>query len=89
MHYSDYLREQAAEYRELAAKADHPAVKNDFLDSAAILEEVETPPVSCISGSNNSISRYSLISAIPAEGSNSFLRWAGLSVSTTSQVGRT
>jgi hypothetical protein len=40
MHYSDYLREQAAEYRELAAKTDDPAVKEDFLDSAAILEEV-------------------------------------------------
>jgi hypothetical protein len=33
MHYSDYLREQAAEYRELAAKTDDPAVKEDFLDS--------------------------------------------------------
>jgi hypothetical protein len=40
MHYSDYLREQAAEYRELAARTDDPAVKEDFLDSAAILEEV-------------------------------------------------
>ena len=30
-----------------------------------------------------------MISAIPATGSNSFFRWAGLSVSTSSQVGRT
>ena len=40
MHYSDYLREQAAEYRALADKAGDPAVKDDLLDSAAILEEV-------------------------------------------------
>ena len=32
---------------------------------------------------------YSLINAIPAAGSNSFLSCAGLSVNTTSQVGRT
>jgi hypothetical protein len=39
MHYSDYLREQAAEYRQLAEAAEDPAVKEDLFDSAAILEE--------------------------------------------------
>src|SRR5450756_1969054 len=40
MHYSDYLREQAAEYRRLAEEAEDPAIKEDFFDSAAICEEV-------------------------------------------------
>jgi hypothetical protein len=40
MHYSDYLREQAAEYRQLAEEAEDPAVKEDLFDSAAIYEEV-------------------------------------------------
>jgi hypothetical protein len=39
MHYSDYLREQAAEYRRLAEAAEDPAIREDFFDSAAILEE--------------------------------------------------
>jgi hypothetical protein len=34
------------------------------------------------------VQRYSLIRAIPAAGSNSFFKCAGLSVSTNSQVGR-
>lgn len=40
MHYSDYLREQAAEYRRLAEAADDPAVKEDLFELAAIYEEV-------------------------------------------------
>jgi hypothetical protein len=40
MHYSDYLREQAAEYRRLAEAADDPATKQDLFESAAIYEEV-------------------------------------------------
>jgi hypothetical protein len=40
MHYSDYLREQAAEYRRLAEAAEDPAVRADFFESAAIYEEV-------------------------------------------------
>jgi hypothetical protein len=40
MHYSDYLREQAATCRQLAETADNPAVKEDLFDSAAIYEEV-------------------------------------------------
>ena len=40
MHYSDYLREQAAEYRQLAEVAEDPTVKEDLFDSAAICEEV-------------------------------------------------
>jgi len=40
MHYSDYLREQAAAYRHLAEKSSDPAVREDFFDSAEICEEV-------------------------------------------------
>jgi hypothetical protein len=40
MHYSDYLREQAATFRQLAETADDPAVREDLFDSAAICEEV-------------------------------------------------
>jgi hypothetical protein len=40
MHYSDYLREQAAEYRQLAEVAVDPAIREDLFDSAAICEEV-------------------------------------------------
>jgi len=40
MHYSDYLREQAAEYRELAKKADDPAIKSELLELAVACEEV-------------------------------------------------
>jgi hypothetical protein len=39
-HYSDYLREQAAKYRELAATADDVFVKQEFLELADICEDV-------------------------------------------------
>jgi hypothetical protein len=40
IHYSDYLRDQAAQYRELAEKAERPLVKQEFLELAAVCEEV-------------------------------------------------
>jgi hypothetical protein len=40
MHNSDYLREQAAQYRELAAAAADPAVRQELLELAAVCEEV-------------------------------------------------
>jgi hypothetical protein len=40
MHNSDYLREQAAEYRLLAEKAEDPAIKEDLIETAAVCEEV-------------------------------------------------
>lgn len=40
MHYSDYMREQAAEYRHLAETADDPAIRQDLLETAAVCEEV-------------------------------------------------
>ena len=40
MHNSDYLRDQAAKYRELAEKAEDPFIKQEFLDLAAVCEEV-------------------------------------------------
>ena len=40
MQYSDYLREQAAKYRELAETAPDAFVKDEFLELAAICEEV-------------------------------------------------
>jgi hypothetical protein len=39
-HYSDYLREQAAKYRELAEKAEEALIKQEFLELADICEEV-------------------------------------------------
>ena len=39
-HYSDYMREQAAKYRELAAAADDPLVSKDLLELAVVCEEV-------------------------------------------------
>jgi hypothetical protein len=40
MEYSDYLRDQAAAYRQLAKSAVDPAVKNDLFESAEICEMV-------------------------------------------------
>jgi sirohydrochlorin ferrochelatase len=39
-HYSDYLREQATKYRELAEQAEDPVVKKEFLELAGTCEEV-------------------------------------------------
>jgi hypothetical protein len=38
--YSDYLREQAGKYRELAEKAEDPQIKRELLELAEICEEV-------------------------------------------------
>jgi hypothetical protein len=41
MHeYSDYLRDEAAKYRELAAKDQDVGAKREFLELATICEEV-------------------------------------------------
>jgi hypothetical protein len=40
MHYSDYLREQAASCRLLAEAADDAETREDLFDSAEIYEEV-------------------------------------------------
>ena len=40
IHYSDYLREQAAKYRALAEAATEPAAKQEFLELAAACEQV-------------------------------------------------
>jgi hypothetical protein len=39
-HYSDYLRDQAASYRKLAEEAKDPFIMQEFLDLAAVCEEV-------------------------------------------------
>jgi hypothetical protein len=39
-HYSDYLREQATKYRELAETAEDLLIKQEFLELAAVCEEV-------------------------------------------------
>ena len=39
-HYSDYLREQAVKYRELAEKAEDALIKQEFLELAEVCEEV-------------------------------------------------
>jgi hypothetical protein len=40
MEYSDYLRDQAIRYRELAAKNEDSFAKKEFLELADICEEV-------------------------------------------------
>jgi len=40
MHYSDYLREQATQYRELAEKAEDSLIKQEFFELADVCEEV-------------------------------------------------
>jgi hypothetical protein len=40
MHNSDYYREQAAQYRELAESAKDAATKQEFLELAAACDEV-------------------------------------------------
>ena len=40
MHYSDYLREEAARYRRLAENAHDTRVREEYLEMAAICEEV-------------------------------------------------
>jgi hypothetical protein len=40
MEYSDYLRDQAARYRELANKNEDSFAKQEFLELADICEEV-------------------------------------------------
>jgi hypothetical protein len=40
MEYSDYLRDQAAEFRQLAEASGDPSVRMDLFESAAICEEV-------------------------------------------------
>jgi hypothetical protein len=40
MHSSDYLREQAVKYRELAETTEDPFIKQEFLELAAVCEEV-------------------------------------------------
>jgi hypothetical protein len=40
MDYADYLRDQGAKYRQLAERAEHPLIQQEFLDLAAVCEEV-------------------------------------------------
>jgi hypothetical protein len=40
MDWPDYLRDQAAMYRQLAEQADDPVVKNELLELASVCEEV-------------------------------------------------
>jgi hypothetical protein len=40
MDWADYLRDQAAKYRQLAEQTDDPAVKDEMLELASVCEEV-------------------------------------------------
>jgi hypothetical protein len=40
VHYSDYLREEAVKYRDLADEAEDASAKNEYLELAAVCEEV-------------------------------------------------
>jgi hypothetical protein len=39
-HYSDYLREEAIKYRQSAEAAHEPSARQEFLELAAVCEEV-------------------------------------------------
>jgi hypothetical protein len=40
MDWPDYLRDQAAKYRQLAEQTDDPVFKNELLELASVCEEV-------------------------------------------------
>jgi hypothetical protein len=40
MDWPDYLRDQAAKYRQLAEQTDDPVIKVELLELAAVCEEV-------------------------------------------------
>jgi len=40
MDWADYLRDQAAKYRQLAEKAEDLSIKQDLLDLAVVCEDV-------------------------------------------------
>ena len=40
MELADYLRDQAATYRQLAGQTDDPVVKNETLELASMCDEV-------------------------------------------------
>jgi hypothetical protein len=40
MDWADYLRDQAAKYRQLAEQTDDPVIKNEMLELASVGEEV-------------------------------------------------
>jgi hypothetical protein len=40
MDRPDYLRDEAAKYRQLPEQADDPAAKNELLELASVCEEV-------------------------------------------------
>jgi hypothetical protein len=40
MDWPDYLRDQAAKYRQLAEQTDDPIIKNEMLELASVCEEI-------------------------------------------------
>ena len=40
MDWADYLRDEAAKFRQLAEAAEDPSIKQELLDLAAVCEEV-------------------------------------------------
>jgi hypothetical protein len=40
MEWSDYLRDEAAKYRQLAEQTDDPLIKSEMLELASVCEEV-------------------------------------------------
>jgi hypothetical protein len=40
MEWVDYLRDEAAEYRQLAEQTDDAVIKNEMLELASVCEEV-------------------------------------------------
>jgi hypothetical protein len=40
MDWADYLRDEAAKYRQLAERTDDPVIKDEMLELASVCEEV-------------------------------------------------
>ena len=40
MEWSDYLRDEAAKYRQAAEQTDDPVIKSEMLELASVCEEV-------------------------------------------------
>src|SRR5262245_35999337 len=58
MEWDDYLRQQAATYRQLAEKAEDAVVKKELLDLANVCEEVANNIEDRLTSGLNGLSRF-------------------------------
>ena len=60
MDWPDYLRDEAAMYRQLAEQADDPVVKNELLELASVCEEVANNIEDHLTGGEDRATRVQL-----------------------------